>query len=71
VARAAWTLVHPAVQVAIVGSRSARHIEESIGALGLELTDDDLSEIDRILGTAPQVEWPTPEAMTEYLNLAA
>ena len=40
----AWTLAHPAVQVAIVGSRSAEHIEESLGALEIELTSDDMTD---------------------------
>ncbi len=32
----AWTLANPAVQVAIVGSRSIEHIEDSLGALEVE-----------------------------------
>ncbi len=67
----AWTLAHRAVNVAIVGSRRKRHIEESIGALDLRLSDEDLAEINRILPDGLDVEWPTPERMTEYLNLAA
>jgi aryl-alcohol dehydrogenase-like predicted oxidoreductase len=61
----AWTLRHPAVQVAIVGSRHQRHIAESIGALELQLSDEELAEIDRILSAAGAVAigGPTPEAM--------
>src|SRR5262249_3563329 len=33
----AWVLAHPAVQVAIVGSRTPAHLEESVGALALTL----------------------------------
>jgi aryl-alcohol dehydrogenase-like predicted oxidoreductase len=61
----AWALSHPAVQVAIVGSRHQRHIADSIGALDLHLSDADLGEIDRILGGAGAVSvgGPAPEAM--------
>ncbi len=59
----AWTLAHPAVHVAIVGSRSPAHIEESLGALQLTLTDADLEEIDGILEGAAPVLGPAPERM--------
>jgi aryl-alcohol dehydrogenase-like predicted oxidoreductase len=59
----AWTLAHPAVHVSIVGSRSPKHIEESIGAVEIELTADDLSEIDGILEGAVPVLGPAPERM--------
>jgi aryl-alcohol dehydrogenase-like predicted oxidoreductase len=59
----AWTLANPAVDVAIVGSRRAAHIEDSLGALAVELGDDDLGEIERIMaGTAP-VAGPSPESV--------
>jgi hypothetical protein len=59
----AWTLRHPAVHVAIVGSRRRRHIEESIGALDVQLSDQDMTEIDGILESvsALAVSGPTPE----------
>jgi aryl-alcohol dehydrogenase-like predicted oxidoreductase len=57
----AWTLAHPAVQVAIVGSRSAAHIEESLGALDVQLAGEDLAEIDRIMAGAVSVAGPSPE----------
>ena len=61
----AWTLRHPAVQVAIVGARHQSHIAESIEALDLHVSDEELAEIDRILGGAGAVAigGPTPEAM--------
>jgi aryl-alcohol dehydrogenase-like predicted oxidoreductase len=59
----AWTLAHPAVQVAIVGSRRADHIEESIGALNVSLSEQDMAEIDEILAGAVPVVGPTPDAM--------
>lgn len=57
----AWTLAHPAVHVAIVGSRSAAHIEESLGALDITLSGEDLEEIDSIMACAVSVAGPTPE----------
>jgi aryl-alcohol dehydrogenase-like predicted oxidoreductase len=57
----AWTLAHPAVQVAIVGSRHAAHIEESLGALDVQLSGEDMAEIDRIMAGAVSVAGPSPE----------
>lgn len=59
----AWTLAHPAVQVAIVGTRSQKHIEESLGALEINLSADDLSEIDALLEGSVQLVGPSPEGM--------
>jgi aryl-alcohol dehydrogenase-like predicted oxidoreductase len=53
----AWALAHPAVHVAIVGSRRRRNIEESLGALDAQLSDQDMAEIDEIVADAvPIVE---------------
>lgn len=57
----AWTLANPAVQVAIVGSRSKAHIEDSLGALDVELSEEELREIDDIMAGAVPVAGPTPE----------
>jgi aryl-alcohol dehydrogenase-like predicted oxidoreductase len=59
----AWTLANPAVDVAIVGSRSARHIAESVGAVDITLSAEDLEDIGRIVEGAVQVAGPSPEAM--------
>ena len=59
----AWTLANPAVHVAIVGSRSQKHIAESLGATEITLTPDDLAEIDWILEGAVPVIGPSPERM--------
>jgi aryl-alcohol dehydrogenase-like predicted oxidoreductase len=56
----AWTLANPAVQVAIVGTRNAAHIEESVVALDMHLTDNDLQAIDRIMSGAVAVAVPPP-----------
>jgi aryl-alcohol dehydrogenase-like predicted oxidoreductase len=57
----AWTLVHPAVHVAIVGSRSPEHIEEAVAALDVELADEDLQRIITIMQGALGAEGPSPE----------
>jgi aryl-alcohol dehydrogenase-like predicted oxidoreductase len=57
----AWTLAHPAVEVAIVGARRATHIEDSVGAADFELSDEDLAEIDHIMAGAVTVAGPSPE----------
>ena len=44
----AWVLAQPEVDVAIVGARSRRNIERSLAAVDIELTADDLAQIDHI-----------------------
>jgi aryl-alcohol dehydrogenase-like predicted oxidoreductase len=61
----AWTLVHPAVHVAIVGSRSPEHIEESVGALDVELGERELQWIAAIMQGAVAEEGPSPEMNRE------
>jgi aryl-alcohol dehydrogenase-like predicted oxidoreductase len=61
----AWTLANPDVDVSIVGARSPRHIEESIAAADLGLSEDDLAEIDRIMEPAVPMSGPFPEMMPE------
>ena len=58
----AWTLAHPAVDVAIVGARRPDHIEGTAPAGDIELSSDELAEIDRIMESAVQVGGPSPEA---------
>src|SRR3954453_21580091 len=45
----AWTLANPAVDVAIVGARQVGHIEDSLRAVDISLTDSDLDEIETIM----------------------
>jgi aryl-alcohol dehydrogenase-like predicted oxidoreductase len=59
----AWTLARPGVHVAIVGSRNASHIEQALGALELQLSDEDLMDIDRIMVDAVAVAGPSPESV--------
>jgi aryl-alcohol dehydrogenase-like predicted oxidoreductase len=61
----AWTLANPAVHAAIVGARSAKHIEDSIGAAELSLSKADLERIDRIMAGAVAMSGPAPEMMPE------
>jgi aryl-alcohol dehydrogenase-like predicted oxidoreductase len=59
----AWTLTNPAVHVAIVGARQAGHIEDSIRAVDISLTDIDLDEIETIMDDSTPVAGPSPEGM--------
>ena len=61
----AWTLANPAVQVAIVGARHPDHIEDSVAAAELELSKDDLEQIDRITAGSVAMGGPHPEMMPE------
>jgi aryl-alcohol dehydrogenase-like predicted oxidoreductase len=61
----AWTLANPAVQVAIVGARHPRHIEDSVAAAELDLGKDDLEQIDRIMAGSVTMGGPHPEMMPE------
>jgi aryl-alcohol dehydrogenase-like predicted oxidoreductase len=56
----AWTLANPAVHVSIVGSRSPAHIEDSVGAVDVELSDDQLAAIDAIAANAAKAGDPHP-----------
>jgi aryl-alcohol dehydrogenase-like predicted oxidoreductase len=59
----AWTLANPAVHVAIVGARRASHVEDSLAAANVSLSDADLAEIDTIMTSAIPVAGPSPEGM--------
>ena len=59
----AWTLANPAVQVAIVGARQAKHVQDSLAAADLSLSTADLAAIDNIMASATPVAGPSPEGM--------
>ena len=61
----AWTLANPAVQVAIVGARHPRHIEDSVAAAELSLSEADLEQIDRVMAGSVPMTGPHPEMMPE------
>jgi aryl-alcohol dehydrogenase-like predicted oxidoreductase len=58
----AWTLANPAVQVAIVGTRSPDHVDEALAAAEIDLDDEVLRRIDQIMADATPVAGPSPEA---------
>ncbi|MGI8631356.1 MAG: aldo/keto reductase [Solirubrobacterales bacterium] len=57
----AWTLARKEVDVAIVGARTAEHIEGTAGASGISLSETQLGEIDDISARGDQTWGPTPE----------
>jgi aryl-alcohol dehydrogenase-like predicted oxidoreductase len=61
----AWTLANPAVHGAIVGARHPGHIEDSVAAANLSLSDADLVEIDGIIADSVPLSGPSPEMMPE------
>jgi aryl-alcohol dehydrogenase-like predicted oxidoreductase len=61
----AWTLANPVVDVAIVGSRRPEHIEESVGALDVQLGERELQWIAGIMEGAIGAPGPSPEMNSE------
>jgi len=59
----AWTLHNPAVHVAIVGTRDPSHVDEALTAADLDLDDEVMQRIDRIMTEAVPVGGPSPEGM--------
>jgi aryl-alcohol dehydrogenase-like predicted oxidoreductase len=59
----AWTLANPAVDVAIVGARSAQQIRQTTPGADLRLTAEDLAQIELLLRGEVAVGGPAPEAM--------
>ena len=59
----AWVLAQEGIDVAIVGARSARNIERSVAAVDVELTADDLAEIEKITADGVQVYGASPEGV--------
>ncbi len=51
------------MNVAIVRARQPRHIEDSVIAAELSLSEADLEQIDRIMAGSVAVGGPSPEAM--------
>jgi aryl-alcohol dehydrogenase-like predicted oxidoreductase len=61
----AWTLANPAVDVVIVGARHPGHIEDSIAAAELDLSEADLEEVEAIMADSASMGGPHPEMMPE------
>ena len=53
-----WTLSNPVVGTALVGFRSSAEVTESLGALGWEISKDDMTEIGAILARHGAVTVP-------------
>jgi len=58
----AWTLAHPAVHVAIVGTRNPAHVDDALAAAELRLDQEALARIDAIMADAVPVSGPSPES---------
>ena len=59
----AWTLANPAVDAAIVGTSNPAHLTDTVNAVDVRLSPEDLAEIDRILAGSAPVHGPSPEGM--------
>ena len=59
----AWTLANPAVQVAIVGTRNAEHVDDAVAAAELKLEEQAMRRIDDIISDEVRVGGPTPESV--------
>ncbi len=58
----AWTLANPSVDVAIVGVRRPDHIEGTALAADIDLSSDDLRDVEEIVEGAVPVGGPSPES---------
>ena len=58
-----WTLTNPAVQVAIVGTRDRRHVDDALAAAAIDLDDEVMQRIDDLMVNALPVIEPSPEEM--------
>jgi hypothetical protein len=59
----AWVLAQPGVHVAIVGARSARNIENSLAAADVDLSDEDLTEIEKVVAEGVSITGASPEGV--------
>jgi len=59
----AWTLANPAVQVAIVGTRTPKHVDDAIAAADLVLQHEVMRRVDAIVSDEVPVGGPTPESV--------
>jgi aryl-alcohol dehydrogenase-like predicted oxidoreductase len=59
----AWTLANPAVQVAIIGTRQAPHVDAAAAAADLQLDTGMLGRIDDIMRSGQQTAGPSPDSI--------
>ncbi len=52
----AWVLAQPTVSSVIIGAKTMGQLEDNLGAVDVQLTEDDLGELDEV--SAPRVEYP-------------
>jgi aryl-alcohol dehydrogenase-like predicted oxidoreductase len=64
----AWLLAQKAWIVPIPGTTKLHRLEENIGAVGMELTADDLREIDSVAAKIPVQGERYPERMQKLIN---
>jgi aryl-alcohol dehydrogenase-like predicted oxidoreductase len=58
-----WRSASGVFSGAIVAARQSSHVEDSLLAAEVSLTDEDLDDIDKIMTSATPVAGPTPEGM--------
>jgi aryl-alcohol dehydrogenase-like predicted oxidoreductase len=59
----AWVLAQDGIDVAIVGARSEKNIERSLAAVDVELSTDDLAEIEKLTADHVEVSGASPEGV--------
>jgi len=54
----AWLLAKPHVDVVLLGASKLRQVDDNLGALAVELTDDDVRRLDALgAKAAPYPQW--------------
>jgi aryl-alcohol dehydrogenase-like predicted oxidoreductase len=61
----AWTLIHPAVDVAIVGTRNPAHVDQALASADVTLEPAARQRIEEIMRESHPIAGPSPEAMPE------
>jgi hypothetical protein len=56
----AWTLTNPAVTALIIGARTLAQLDDNLGALGLELSEEQLARLDEA-GGRPRLPARVPQ----------
>ena len=64
----AWILVQKPWMIPIPGTTKLHRLEENIGAAGIELTPDDLSQIDSATSKIPVQGARYPENLQKLVN---
>jgi hypothetical protein len=59
----AWTLANPAVDVAIVGTRDPDHVDDALAAADIDLDQEVLDRVDKIMVDAVPAYGPSPETV--------